>query len=572
MRAWPAGIGMNAQPPDPLRTSFLAMMFVASGVILTSWGLADPDLWGHIRFGNDILAHGIPATATYTFTATDDPWINHAYLSEVVFAVVERLLGTPGLLVLKTLLGLAIIGSMITRAIRHGASVLTTSIVVMLVANVAAPGWIVRPHLFTYAFFALVVLLLDGEATRGKTPAQSTGGRPGVLGRASSLWLLPPLFAVWANLHGGFVAAFLVVVLYLGSLGVEALWTGRPDAGRRLALYAGVVTASALATLLNPYGPDLHRWLWHASTLSRPEVTEWWPLWRYTHLGPVLALLALVALAWGFTQERRSFTQTVVLAVVIVQAVMHLRHVLFVALLAGYWLPPHLESVRLRLVKPRTRATPSEGPPPRALRVIRATFAAFSMGLTLLLAIHLRGIEVDRSEYPVAAFEYIARRNFSGRLAVFVDWGQYAIAAFAPRVSVGFDTRMDTCYPEHVVRMNYDFILGPRSHTTPDSQLGAEVLDHGNPDLALLNRRFPHAVNIVAQHPSWVLLYQDGLAQLWGRRDRYDDAASADFVPPDARVIGDEVQSGYVFWPALPANHTAESVRARRQGQSSGPA
>ena len=43
-----------------------------------------------------------------------------------------------------------------------------------------------------------------------------------------------------------------------------------------------------------------------------------------------------------------------------------------------------------------------------------------------------------------------------------MDWGQYVIAAFAPKISVGFDTRMDTCYPEYVVAMNYDFVLGSR--------------------------------------------------------------------------------------------------------------
>src|SRR5437016_1290686 len=134
---------------------------------------------------------------------------------------------------------------------------------------------------------------------------------------------------------------------------------------------------------------------------------------------------------------------------------------------------------------------------------------------------------------------FIARRDLSGKLAVFVDWGQYAIAAFAPRISVGFDTRLDTCYPERVIRMNYDFVLGWRAGSEGD---GAEVLDYGNPDLALLNRRFPNAANVIAQRPSWVLLYQDALAQLWGRRERYDDIASPDFIPPDARVIGDEEQ------------------------------
>ena len=33
----------------------------------------------------------------------------------------------------------------------------------------------------------------------------------------------------------------------------------------------------ALATLLNPYGADLHRWLIGALAVPRPEIQEWHP-------------------------------------------------------------------------------------------------------------------------------------------------------------------------------------------------------------------------------------------------------------------------------------------------------
>ena len=65
--------------------------------------------------------------------------------------------------------------------------------------------------------------------------------------------------------------------------------------------------------------------------------------------------------------------------------------------------------------------------------------------------------------------------------------------------------------------------------------------------------------NAIAQRPSWVLLDQDALAQLWGRRERYDDIASPDFISSDTRVIGDEEQSGYLPWTALPAQHAGRT-------------
>jgi len=58
----------------------------------------------------------------------------------------------------------------------------------------------------------------------------------------------------------------------------------------------------------------------------------------------------------------------------------------------------------------------------------------------------------------------------------------------------------------------------------------------------------------------WVLLYQDAVAQLWGRRDRYDDAASADYLPPPRRWITEVRQAGSVPWPALPPRRVVAGV------------
>ena len=54
---------------------------------------ADADLWGHITFGRDIISTGqIIQADAYAFTS-DRPWVNHEWLSEVVFAGVYGLAG-----------------------------------------------------------------------------------------------------------------------------------------------------------------------------------------------------------------------------------------------------------------------------------------------------------------------------------------------------------------------------------------------------------------------------------------------------------------------------------------------
>src|SRR5689334_8033881 len=87
-----------------------------------------------------------------------------------------------------------------------------------------------------------------------------------------------PLLALWANLHGGFVAG----------LGVLVVWAVmRPRWSSAL-----LVAMAAAATLVNPYGVGL--WTFLARTLGpRPDIAEWQAISLTTIEG--VAYLAVLA-------------------------------------------------------------------------------------------------------------------------------------------------------------------------------------------------------------------------------------------------------------------------------------
>jgi hypothetical protein len=79
------------------------------------------------------------------------------------------------------------------------------------------------------------------------------------------------------------------------------------------------------------------------------------------------------------------------------------------------------------------------------------------------------------------------------------------------------------------------------------------VLEVGRPDLVFISRRQRPSDEVMeSKKDEWVLLYQDGLAQLWGRASRYGDPASEYFVPKADREIGESLQGGFARWPAIP--------------------
>ena len=95
--------GRRPSPVFPPIAAFrpVAWILVALGILKTS---ADPDLWGHVRFGLDILRdRALVSIDPYSFTQ-DVAWMNHEWLSEVVMGLAQRTAGPLGLAALKALL------------------------------------------------------------------------------------------------------------------------------------------------------------------------------------------------------------------------------------------------------------------------------------------------------------------------------------------------------------------------------------------------------------------------------------------------------------------------------------
>ncbi len=255
--------------------------------------VADPDLWGHVRFGQDILRSGsIVQADTYSYRTAGQRWINHEWLSEVIFAAIYARSGPSGLVVLKVAVSLLIFVLCNAQLRRHGLGPLRS---LMLVLLISIPMWMglgtIRPQLFTYLFFLLELLLIE-KASRE---------------REYWLWSLPIIFAAWVNLHGGVLAG--VGLLGLWAVGRIIDWLGdkTTSAIRRLAVVAHIGLLGimcGLALLLNPYGVELLTFLMRTATGPRPEIQEWSPLALMSLPGQVYLVLLTVGIL-GLVQSNR---------------------------------------------------------------------------------------------------------------------------------------------------------------------------------------------------------------------------------------------------------------------------
>ena len=194
--------------------------------------------------GEYILGHGLLHKDIFSFTKFGQPFVGYEWLSEALTAAAYRY---GGLSLVAASCGM-IIGLtywVIARfLLREGVDPLLAYLTAMLAAIIGSVHWLARPHLFTLLGVAVVMSLVERGRGRGD--------------KGTPVWTFVPLFAVWANLHGGFLFGLIIIGTYIVGDLAEAFTGGAKAQWLERARHDGkVLAASAFGTLLNPYGIHL---------------------------------------------------------------------------------------------------------------------------------------------------------------------------------------------------------------------------------------------------------------------------------------------------------------------------
>ncbi len=216
--------------------------------------LSDPGLGWHLRNIDAMLAEGKWLTEdpfSQPREGVHQPWRTNQWLGELPLWLGERWAGLEGIAAVATVILAFTLRCVYVALLRDGLPWPLAAAWVCVAAVGTNCSWIARPNLFTMLFVFLAARLCE----------QFHVGR---ISWRRLCWLLP-LFAVWANTHGGFIAGFIVLGV---SLFIESLLTlnpfdveGRNAARKRLFVLALVTFGAFLATLLNPYGWSLYPWI-----------------------------------------------------------------------------------------------------------------------------------------------------------------------------------------------------------------------------------------------------------------------------------------------------------------------
>jgi len=170
-------------------TQLTALLLIVAGALLfLSFGyteMAGSDMWWHVAAGRELVqTKTLWMVDDWSYSALGKDWLNHEWLSDIIFYSWVSAGGVESLVYWKWLVLVTTFATLQHVLSRDSGSPFAGLLCAGVAMAIAAPFLDVRPHIYSLLNFSVLLFLL--------------------LGRQTKTWLLATLFVVWVNLHGGF--------------------------------------------------------------------------------------------------------------------------------------------------------------------------------------------------------------------------------------------------------------------------------------------------------------------------------------------------------------------------------
>ncbi|MGH2983653.1 MAG: hypothetical protein ACRDK5_05305 [Solirubrobacterales bacterium] len=417
-------------------------LLIAALVLCVDRGLGG-DMYMDLFTGRFIAEHGMVSHDPFPTAAQGQEWLNQQWLSQLLFFWAGWAVGLTGISIVYALLLAIPLGLLLWACRRKGPWML------LAIAALYFPGMlaVIHPRAagFTVMAFSLLVILILAV---WRVPL-----RDGGLGAQPRLALaaIAALFAVWANLHGGFVAGLLLIALVSVGLAVDRFrGLSGVVASHRVGLLAlaGVLGAT-IASLATPLGAQI--WAYFQS-FSNPAIrfasTEWQSALQSVPAMGYLGVCALFAAwLWWRSPRPRQIAPLLVALGFVAFAGFSMRNMIFVAPALAFqvaWAAPNRAEQRLRA--------------PIAIAATAAIGAVLTWAAVL-------GPAQAQPQLRAPAVEYaIDHPPKTGRIATYAGTASYMLWR-EPDTPVAIDGRLEH-YTEGQLHDNYAIVRGLQADLT----------------------------------------------------------------------------------------------------------
>jgi hypothetical protein len=479
----PANQANSAAYKDSQWAQSLALLLLYS--IPAFWSIRtfkilDPDIWWHLATGRWILQHHmLPTNDPFSAYGMDKPWYVYSWMFDLTVEFLYRWFGFVGIVLyeiaVRVVVPVALFHLVRSLIPNFWRAVIITAVSLYAVSHVLTP----RPGMITILFCTIELDVLLAFRKSGKP---------------KSLWLLPVLFALWANWHIQFAYGLLI----LGVFAVEPILDAMLQ--RQSVLQSLRSTqplwltnvGCMLATFLNPYGPRVYStilvYMNQPKSFALLDELRAMSFRQPQHYVAMLLALA-AAMAIGWRREKR-LLWPMLLCLACVLGFRSVKDVWFIAVvsacaIADGWLPDRVEASR---------------------RITWRERLLVPIGVLAVLAVAVRHYDLANSwlemqvagNFPEVACQYIEKHHLQGPLYNDLNWGGFVIWRL-PGYPVSIDGRTNVHGDDRVGKSISIWTGKPEWRNAPE-------LAHAN---VILARKTTPLASLLRLDPRFKIVFED---------------------------------------------------------------
>ena len=444
----------------------------------------DTDMYWHLRTGQYILqTHTIPIADPFSWTAFGTPWVNVHWLSQIVLYMTYALGGLPGLaLLVAALVMLAFV--FVWKQMEGGPFV--RAFIVVLAAATAGAVWTPRSQMATFVFTPLIGYLVYLYKWK----------------QTDRLWLIPIVFVLWVNMHGGYISGFMLLGAVLaGEIVNHVMHFEGPEvlSWRRWRKLLIIALISGAVLIINPYtvGALLLPFKTVNIGVLQDFIQEWAaPNFHELFQQPMLWMLLLTLVIIGWSGRRLDASDAALLVSFVYISFLARRNIGLFALICAPILSRHAAALIARSRWGQRRLSPGNPMLNWLLLMLIGIAALLKVILPLTPAMQQQG---ENKVLPVGAVDWITQNQPSGKMFNSYNWGGYLLWRLWPQYPVYADGRTDV-YDNSFLREYLSIVTGQED--------ASQIFDERGIGFVVIEPESP-LVRQLVQSGKWVEAYRD---------------------------------------------------------------
>lgn len=369
---------------------FSLFLYVIYVFFLKALLYIDLDFGWQIRMGKFILEHGIPRSDPFTYTMPSYPYIDHEWITSILFYLSQKYLGISGL----AFVIIATVFASIFLQINKRFS-LWTFLPLLLSCVALLTFFGIRAQVLGWIFFSLIIKVIFDY----------------------NLWkkcklFVPLILLLWVNTHGSFVMGLIMIT----GLVLNITWQKKLT---KLDLLVFIL--SFVVTFINPYGYQV--WgeiIAHlVDTNGKNHIGEWMPLLYFINHQTLFYLFCIIVSYSVILLSRSKIElyKLILLTSMAFASFTSIRHIPFYVLLSLPLLTDSIYFIKKNAYKNKI--------------ILKTIFSTILLISLLISLIEITNVEIfvktvqEKKAYPVNAIEYLRKNLPQKQIMSIWEWGGY---------------------------------------------------------------------------------------------------------------------------------------------------